>query len=397
MGNRHETSSVEINGYELGSIAFVTSRGPLWSTCTPDGTPALLSLHSKAEGEEWSERWKAWALVRSARIARLLDVVRHDDGRWALIQERVPGRALDLLIGTAALRPESLRRGIVSDIREALEALHSAGLVHGDVSPRNVLIDENGRAVLVDLVFPPRAGGGTPGFSVSGVKDKAGDLSALEAIASALDLRAEGGGAECSPADDAVGIVRRASESAVTVAARAKRSPRPVLAGILGLALVACAAAAVVLGAPSDGGAQARAIPSPGLGGSDPGSCPSREEARTEIAKILAARDEAIAQADVRGLEGRVGGALGAQDRERLEVLIKADARLSGLETRAQILADPECDGEEVRVDVRLLQSGAEICRKGVCEAGPGPQAGELRLVFPAGAWIVIDAKTYNG
>ncbi|MCI6411704.1 hypothetical protein, partial [Schaalia hyovaginalis] len=153
----------------------------------------------------------------------------------------------------------------------------------------------------------------------------------------------------------------------------------------------------VVLGAPSDGGTQARAIPSPGLGGSDPGSCPSREEARVEIAKILAARDEAIAQADARGLEGRVGGALGAQDRERLEVLIKAEARLSGLETRAEILADPECDGEEVRVDVRLLQSGAEICRKGVCEAGPGPQTGELRLVFPAGAWIVIDAKTYEG
>lgn len=394
MGNRHETSSVEINGYELGSIAFVTSRGPLWSTCTPEGTPALLSLHSKAEGEEYSERWKAWALVRSARIARLLDVVRHDDGRWALIQERAPGRALDLLIGTAALRPESLRRGIVSDIREALEALHSAGLVHGDVSPRNVLIDENGRAVLVDLAFPPRAGGGTPGFSVSGVKDEAADISALEEIASALDLRAEGG-PEGASADDAVGIVRRASESAVTVAARAEPSPRPLLAGILGLALVTCAAAAVVLGAPSDGGTQARAIPS--SGGSDAPSCPSREEARVEIAKILAARDEAIAQADARGLEGRVGGALGAQDRERLEVLIKAEARLSGLETRAEILADPECDGEEVRVDVRLLQSGAEICRKGVCEAGPGPQTGELRLVFPAGAWIVIDAKTYEG
>ncbi len=392
MRNRRETFSVEINGYELGAIAFVTSRGPLWATRTPDGAAALLSLHSKAEGEEWSQRWKSWALVRSARIARLLDVVHHDDGRWALIQERAPGRALDLLIGTAALRAESLRKGIVSDIREALSALHAVGLIHGDVSPRNIIVDENGRAVLIDIALPVRPGEGTPGFSLSQVKDEASDWAALDAIAQTLELHSSVPAADGT--DDVVGLLRRASESAVTVEAPKKTQPRivPILVGSVGLILVLCAAFALILSGLSDEGRAAQAIPSGENG--DPTHCPSREEAQTQIAEILAARDEAIAHADFRGLEGKVGGALGVQDRTRMTALINANARLSGLETKSEILSDPQCDAEEMYVDVRLHHEGADICRNGVCEKGPHAQESELRLVFPAGAWIVIDAKS---
>lgn len=57
-------------------------------------------------------------------------------------------------------------------LASALTALHSAGVVHGDVSPQNVLIysgrssprRSRGQPVLIDLHAPPHTHRGTPGF-----------------------------------------------------------------------------------------------------------------------------------------------------------------------------------------------------------------------------------------
>lgn len=60
---------------------------------------------------------------------------------------------------------------VVSPIARALATLHAAGVVHGDVSPGNVLFDRSGRPSLSDLgvarAVGDRGGGvyGTPGFS----------------------------------------------------------------------------------------------------------------------------------------------------------------------------------------------------------------------------------------
>ncbi|QRV90664.1 Serine/threonine-protein kinase [Ceratobasidium sp. AG-Ba] len=39
---------------------------------------------------------------------------------------------------------------IMQDIRDGVEHLHSLGLVHNDINPTNIMVDENGRGVLVD-------------------------------------------------------------------------------------------------------------------------------------------------------------------------------------------------------------------------------------------------------
>ncbi|QRV75863.1 kinase domain protein [Ceratobasidium sp. AG-Ba] len=39
---------------------------------------------------------------------------------------------------------------IMQDIRGGVEHLHSLGLVHNDINPTNIMVDENGRGVLVD-------------------------------------------------------------------------------------------------------------------------------------------------------------------------------------------------------------------------------------------------------
>ena len=57
----------------------------------------------------------------------------------------------------------------VAQAADALAVLHRHGLVHGDVKPANLLVDGQGRVVLVDLgstsaPASARVGGGTPSY-----------------------------------------------------------------------------------------------------------------------------------------------------------------------------------------------------------------------------------------
>jgi serine/threonine-protein kinase len=51
---------------------------------------------------------------------------------------------------------------ITRQVAEALDALHQAGWVHGDVKPDNILLSPQGHATLVDLGFAHRSGEGSP-------------------------------------------------------------------------------------------------------------------------------------------------------------------------------------------------------------------------------------------
>lgn len=87
---------------------------------------------------------------------------------WLLL-DLVPGISLDRWIARDGALPEPIVRRLGARLARALAAMHAAGWVHGDVKPENVRLDEDGRAVLVDLGFARRAGAadapiGTPGY-----------------------------------------------------------------------------------------------------------------------------------------------------------------------------------------------------------------------------------------
>lgn len=78
-------------------------------------------------------------------VVRLLDSGADEDGAW-IVMERVPGRPFPAGRSTwEALEP------VVLALLETLARVHDAGLLHRDIKPGNVLVDDVGRPVLLDF------------------------------------------------------------------------------------------------------------------------------------------------------------------------------------------------------------------------------------------------------
>lgn len=96
------------------------------------------------------EEARALASVEHPRVRRVYDVQPYGDG-VLLVLEHVDGASLDeILERVGRLDAEEGGRYAI-DLLEGLSAVHEAGLVHGDVKPGNVLVDDRERATLADF------------------------------------------------------------------------------------------------------------------------------------------------------------------------------------------------------------------------------------------------------
>jgi serine/threonine-protein kinase len=115
---------------------------------------------------------RALASIRHPHLVRLFDAG-EADGMVYLAMEFIAGRSLDAVIQHNSLSVDDVCR-VVSQVASALDALHDSGLVHRDVKPANIMLADDGRAVLVDLgvarslkstgITSPSVIMGTPGF-----------------------------------------------------------------------------------------------------------------------------------------------------------------------------------------------------------------------------------------
>ena len=95
-------------------------------------------------------------LLRSFRCARVDDRLLHPEP-GVLVQEYVPGQTLhDFVAGSRPLERDEARR-IAADVLHGLADAHSQSLYHRDVSPNNIIVRNDGRAVLIDFGLAAKA------------------------------------------------------------------------------------------------------------------------------------------------------------------------------------------------------------------------------------------------
>jgi serine/threonine protein kinase len=104
---------------------------------------------------------------RFAREARAANEVDHPhlidlieagdvDGIGFLAMRYVAGKSLDDRIQASGPLPLADTTRVIAEIASALDALHAAGLVHRDVKPSNILLDEERGALLTDFGLAKR-------------------------------------------------------------------------------------------------------------------------------------------------------------------------------------------------------------------------------------------------
>lgn len=143
------------------------------------------------------------AALKHPHVAAVAPLLELRDGTAVALQAEVVGPDL----ATVARARGPWRPGevvtLVVPMAQALAALHRVGLAHGDVAPANVVLEADGRPVLVDLVCGAgTAELGTPGLAAPERPrgaEPAGDVHALGRLALALlgeEPAAAGRGAE---------------------------------------------------------------------------------------------------------------------------------------------------------------------------------------------------------
>ncbi|HEX4220792.1 MAG TPA: protein kinase [Pseudonocardiaceae bacterium] len=144
------------NRYRLEREIGVGGMGAVWlaTDVTLDRQVAMKRAHaiSTDRGETTKLQVEAGLAtrVRHPNIVEVYGVVGERDDQW-LVMEYVPGRSLAQIIADDQVLSVPRAIHYVRQIADALDAVHRAEVVHGDVKPANILIPDNGVAKLSDF------------------------------------------------------------------------------------------------------------------------------------------------------------------------------------------------------------------------------------------------------
>ena len=152
------TSGLTFGGrYQLSSRVAIGGMGEVWQATdlVIGRTVAIKILKDEYLGDPgFLERFRAEArhaaLVNHEGIANVFDYG-EEDGSAFLVMELVPGEALSTILERERVLSSDRVLDIVAQTASALHAAHSAGLVHRDIKPGNLLITPEGRVKITDF------------------------------------------------------------------------------------------------------------------------------------------------------------------------------------------------------------------------------------------------------
>ncbi|MGW5421280.1 protein kinase domain-containing protein [Streptomyces sp. NPDC003943] len=164
-GRKADASSAEgrllAGRYRLGAVLGRGGMGTVWRAVdeTLGRTVAVKELRFPNSIDDDEKRRlitrtlreaKAIARIRNNGAVTVYDVVDEDDRPW-IVMELIEGKSLaDAIREDGTLTPRRAAE-VGLAILDVLRSAHREGILHRDVKPSNVLIGEDGRAVLTDF------------------------------------------------------------------------------------------------------------------------------------------------------------------------------------------------------------------------------------------------------
>jgi serine/threonine protein kinase len=187
---------MEIGGYRTERLLGGGAAGTVWRATAPDGSLVALKVFGGPYQQALAAAKREAALaaqVDHPHLARIRDLICDTDQIALAIDLAAGGSLAGLLARRGRLTPPEVLTALIP-IAAALATAHERGVVHGDLSPENIVFDAAGRPLLTDLgaarvavecglevsatpgyVAPEVARGATP--------DPAADVFALGAVA----------------------------------------------------------------------------------------------------------------------------------------------------------------------------------------------------------------------
>ena len=156
----------EVPGFELGELLARGATSEVWAAVALDDghRVAVKVVHADLAALEAAAREAAVsARAASAHVVEVQGCVELADGRVALVLPHLRGGPLDALVRARGHLSPGEVVTVLAPMASALGRLHDLGVVHGDVSPGNVLLDLDGRPVLGDLGLGHVVGEVSPG------------------------------------------------------------------------------------------------------------------------------------------------------------------------------------------------------------------------------------------
>mgnify|MGYP000190336979 FL=1 len=142
------------SGYQIeaklsSALGVTTYRGRRKS----DGMRVLLKvLHGAGAGSaelaRFKHRYESLTQTASPHLLTVHEVEEYEEG-LLVVQEDLVGQDLAAVLQTRKTLPLAEALAIVHGIAEGLAAVHARGLIHGDVRPPNVVLDDRGGVKLV--------------------------------------------------------------------------------------------------------------------------------------------------------------------------------------------------------------------------------------------------------
>ncbi len=158
-----------IGDYERVGVVARTAHSTIWKGFDPGlkREVALKQLSGSGAGEAARREAAALAGLRHPNILSVYDVLEDAEGVW-LIEQWITGAPLSAVLAVTGKLRGIDALALIHGALHGLSYAHGRDVVHGDITPGNILIDQSGTPMLVDFGLAVTPGhlslGGTPGY-----------------------------------------------------------------------------------------------------------------------------------------------------------------------------------------------------------------------------------------